>query len=229
MEIQFYSAVLLLFYFTISPLCFTQEAAEGKAASRKEFFLLDQDYYLNLRQNESGIILKAGNSLLHPDTERYLTAKLKHLLLYGMKKMALSANYTGDTLDKFYLANRKKVKEKMCDIFLKLYHDFAFKGVPETKRFIRSRIFSGPDYNAIKKHVEVHNYWRLDTDFDEKTDQIRRELRKTLTNTLVYFERCYYYHYYRKKELVRQAYQWNRYFEDPDYVNYFQFVLPNYD
>lgn len=128
MEIQFYSAVLLLFYFTISPLCFTQEAAEGKAASRKEFFLLDQDYYLNLRQNESGIILKAGNSLLHPDTERYLTAKLKHLLLYGMKKMALSANYTGDTLDKFYLANRKKVKEKMCDIFLKLYHDFAFKG-----------------------------------------------------------------------------------------------------
>uniref|UniRef100_A0A8D8VNR9 Uncharacterized protein n=2 Tax=Cacopsylla melanoneura TaxID=428564 RepID=A0A8D8VNR9_9HEMI len=96
--------------------------------SRKEFYLLDQDYYSNLHQNESGIILKVGSNQLHPDTERYLVAKLRHLLIYGMKKMALHANYTEDNLDKFYLKNRNQVKKKMCDIFLKLYNDFTFKG-----------------------------------------------------------------------------------------------------
>lgn len=96
--------------------------------NRKNFYLLDQDYYLNLHQNESGIILKVGNTHFHPDTERYLTAKLRWLLLYGMKKMALNANYTDDNLDQFYLTHRKQIKNKMCDIFLKVYNDFTFKG-----------------------------------------------------------------------------------------------------
>lgn len=110
--------------------CFSQDQKGDplRAENRKNFCLLDQDYFFNIRQNESGIILKIGNTLFHPDTERYLTCKLRHLLIYGMKKMAVHANYTDDKLDEFYLRNRNQVKKKMCDIFLKIYNDFTFQG-----------------------------------------------------------------------------------------------------
>ncbi|XP_008476658.1 uncharacterized protein LOC103513591 isoform X2 [Diaphorina citri] len=208
--------------------CFSQDQKGDplRAENRKNFCLLDQDYFFNIRQNESGIILKIGNTLFHPDTERYLTCKLRHLLIYGMKKMAVHANYTDDKLDEFYLRNRNQVKKKMCDIFLKIYNDFTFQGVIETKKFIQERTFSGRDYNAMRNGKEIKNFWKLDDDFEEKTHQIRMSLRKTLTNLLVYFEKCYYYYYYRRKSLALRAYQWHHPFFDDGRIDYFQFEMP---
>ncbi|KAL1460522.1 hypothetical protein WDU94_012499 [Cyamophila willieti] len=193
---------------------------------RKQFYLLDEDYYANLHQNDSGIILKVSGIQLHPDTERYLVSKLRHMLIYGMKKMALHANYTDDNLDQFYLKNRINVKKKMCDIFLKLYNDFTFKGLYESKKFIQLRTYKGDNYLAMKSRKAVQNFWTIETQFDEKCYEIRHQLRKTLTNILVYFERCHYYHYYRKRSLARLAYQWNHHDFDED-VNYFQFQVPD--